>query len=292
MITIKSSAGSHISDSCKEALATARWAIAHLASLPSLDGHWIALAEQRLLHSWNPADTSEIPEDARDPSDRWFTFWEIVRTKVGDAGRGAVLGKVSGTDPDVRFVFNDIEVILRGPLPEDDDQIVGAMLQQWEDKRQAAHDAYWTPERRAAEERRKQAEAERLKKRKAAVATALGEHPFEPLDADAYAQAKAKNEDPYGAACYSYAESWAALMDREIARGATLADIADDTSHEADVEGITGFMYGCAVSILAQFWKRGDELRRWHNLKTQIGNEGEKANEQGAVLNPALLRLG
>jgi len=32
-------------------------------------------------------------------------------------------------------------------------------------------------------------------------------------------------------------------------------------------------------------------LRKWHNIKTQIGNEGEKANASGGVLNPALLNI-
>jgi len=52
-------------------------------------------------------------------------------------------------------------------------------------------------------------------------------------------------------------------------------------------------MYGWAVSFLASFWKYGEELRRWHNLDTQLGDEGEQANkEKGATLNPALLSIG
>ena len=50
-------------------------------------------------------------------------------------------------------------------------------------------------------------------------------------------------------------------------------------------------MYGCAVSILFQVWEYGDELRRWHNLDIQIGDEGDKANKTGKVLNPALLNI-
>lgn len=50
-------------------------------------------------------------------------------------------------------------------------------------------------------------------------------------------------------------------------------------------------MYGCAVSALAKFWVHGEQLRIWHNLDIQIGNEGEKANESGGVLNPALLNI-
>jgi hypothetical protein len=88
-----------------------------------------------------------------------------------------------------------------------------------------------------------------------------------------------------------YAERWAYLMEHEMEEGKKLVDIAKTTSHTADEEGITGFMYGCAVSILSRVWIHGEELRRWHNLDTQIGHEGERANEKGTVLNPALLNI-
>lgn len=97
------------------------------------------------------------------------------------------------------------------------------------------------------------------------------------------------NTDPYGAACVRYAERWADLMEQRMANDAELEDIAKEASHEADTEGITGFMYGYAVQILAGCWKHGERLRKWHNLDTQLGTEGIKANEDGGVLNPALL---
>jgi hypothetical protein len=115
---------------------------------------------------------------------------------------------------------------------------------------------------------------------------------FELVDSAKWEEGLSKNQDPYGFACYRYAARWANFMERDIAAGKLLADIAEATSHEADDEGITGFMYGAAVSVLSVVWKRGEELRRWHNLKTQIGKEGEKANESGSVLNPALLSIG
>ena len=71
----------------------------------------------------------------------------------------------------------------------------------------------------------------------------------------------------------------------------TIRSVAKDTSHEADADGITGFMYGCAVSALAHFWEHGEVLRRWHNLDIQIKDEGERANVSGGVLNPALLNI-
>ena len=99
------------------------------------------------------------------------------------------------------------------------------------------------------------------------------------------------NTDPYGNAILRYASEWATQMERKIAEGATVRDCADQCSHSADDEGITGFMYGCAVSLLAGIWIHGEALRRWHNSRTQIGNEGEVANENGAVLNPALITI-
>jgi hypothetical protein len=112
---------------------------------------------------------------------------------------------------------------------------------------------------------------------------------FECKDLDGWRKWVKSNLDPYGRACVVYSEQWAELMEEKMSKGATLKDIAKDASHEADTDGITGFMYGAAVSMLSGCWKHGDELRRWHNLDTQIGNEGEKANEDGGTLNPALL---
>lgn len=101
----------------------------------------------------------------------------------------------------------------------------------------------------------------------------------------------ANKDGGYGEAIIRYAEKWAKLMQCEIANGKSIKECADETSHLADDEGITGFMYGCAVSILAECWKHGEELRRWHNSKTQIGTEGDRANENGSVLNPACLSI-
>lgn len=100
------------------------------------------------------------------------------------------------------------------------------------------------------------------------------------------------SNDGYSKGVVDFGESWASLMEARIEKGERIADIAKDTSHKADTSGITGFMYGCAVSALAAFWEHGEELRRWHNLDTQIRDEGVKANESGGVLNPAILSIG
>lgn len=68
-----------------------------------------------------------------------------------------------------------------------------------------------------------------------------------------------KNNDPYGRACFTYAERWAEMMEEKIKASEdnemkVIVDNAKQLSYEADKEGITGFMYGAAVSILSQCW--------------------------------------
>ena len=97
-----------------------------------------------------------------------------------------------------------------------------------------------------------------------------------------------KNTDPYGRACFTYAERWAEMLESLIESSAdepmkVVVDNADRLSHEADVEGITGFMYGCAVSILSQCWKYCEELRKWHNKEYNYKGDG--------VVNPAVLTI-
>ena len=99
------------------------------------------------------------------------------------------------------------------------------------------------------------------------------------------------SKDSYSKEVVRYSKSWAELMEIKIDSGSNIEDIAKDTSHEADIKGISGFMYGCAVETLSIYWEYGEELRRWHNLDAQIGSEGEEANKKGSVLNPALLAV-
>lgn len=67
------------------------------------------------------------------------------------------------------------------------------------------------------------------------------------------------NQDSYGRACFTYAERWATMLEHLIESSTSdpmkvIVQNAERLSHEADVEGITGFMYGCAVGILSQCW--------------------------------------
>ena len=106
------------------------------------------------------------------------------------------------------------------------------------------------------------------------------------MEAD-YQKGYKNNLDPYGHAVYAFAERWAELMEKDIedCGGPTAAAIAnfEKRSREADTEGITGFMYGCAVQILSDCWEFGEILRRWHNK--EYGYEGD------GVVNPAILTI-
>lgn len=116
--------------------------------------------------------------------------------------------------------------------------------------------------------------------------------PLDVTDPEAWAECVKNNQDAYGSAVIRYTETWGRIMQVMMSRGSTVEECAEETSHIADVEGITGFMYGCAANFLAQTWRHGEALRRWHNKETQLGTEGDEANESGGVLNPAMLRIG
>jgi hypothetical protein len=112
------------------------------------------------------------------------------------------------------------------------------------------------------------------------------------IDQAAFDAHKMANPDPYGRGIIRFAEAWAELMEKRMGEGLNVEDVAKQASYDADTEGITGFMYGAAVAVLTKYWTFGEQLRRWHNIDTQIGDEGEKANESGGVLNPAMLSIG
>jgi len=111
-------------------------------------------------------------------------------------------------------------------------------------------------------------------------------------DLETWNKGLANNQDPYGSRIYSYAKDWAELMETAMDEGKKLEEVAESTSHTADTDGISGFMHFAAVSVLSKVWEYGEQLRLWHNLKTQIRNEGEQANASGGVINPAVMIIG
>jgi hypothetical protein len=107
-----------------------------------------------------------------------------------------------------------------------------------------------------------------------------------------YKEWLSKQTDNYSKACFVYAEAWAGLLEARMIMWSEPIDIiekyAEKYSHLADevAGGITGFMYGVAVNILAQCWEYGDYINKWHNRKY-----GRNDDEPGTV-NPAIITLG
>ena len=102
---------------------------------------------------------------------------------------------------------------------------------------------------------------------------------------EAYLKGRDGQHSLYGEMVYTFAERWAELMEKDIELSddpaKAIEENANKREREADTDGITGFMYGYAVNILAQCWEYGEILRRWHNKQYKYDGEG--------VINPAVL---
>lgn len=93
------------------------------------------------------------------------------------------------------------------------------------------------------------------------------------------------SHDGYSLGVVTYARRWAKYMQHLMTKHSkAIYQIADKASHVSDIDGITGFMYGCAVAMLSECWKYGEELRRWHNK--EWGQE-----DCDGVVNPAVLTI-
>jgi hypothetical protein len=204
---------------------------------------------------------------------------------------GVISGAAKALGENVVMEFNEVLITAKpGDEPED-------LAKYYSDECNRRHEAYIsTPEYKERQAAAEKAQQEKEDKLAAALAKAPAEFSYSEGGEEKWNTCKSVNSDGYGSGVVRFAHRWARLMEAEIANNPNSSGVisfsAKDLSHLADNEGITGFMYGAAVSILAQVWKHGDELRRWHNLDTQIGNEGEKANESGGTLNPACLSIG
>ena len=91
------------------------------------------------------------------------------------------------------------------------------------------------------------------------------------------------SKDSYSKATIDFMVRWADLMEEEINKGYGVSKVAEDLARKADTEGISGFMYGCAVNLLSQLWEYGEDLRKWHNGEYNYGGDG--------VVNPAIISI-
>lgn len=97
------------------------------------------------------------------------------------------------------------------------------------------------------------------------------------------------SKDPYSSACVRFMTRWAELMEKTIKTNGqpekVIALLMDKTAKEADTEGITGFMYGCAVQALNEFWEYGEILNHYHNKAYGV-------DDNSGTVNPAILTIG
>ena len=100
----------------------------------------------------------------------------------------------------------------------------------------------------------------------------------------------ANADEPYGKACVDVAREAMRLLDEQEGEFDPHTLICK-ASTAAKTGGITGFMAGCAASMISQCHSRGDEFRRAWNTHNQIGDEGDRANDGDGILNPALLTI-
>lgn len=90
--------------------------------------------------------------------------------------------------------------------------------------------------------------------------------------------------DGYSKAVVDYGEQWMAVMERDLSSGAEITpEFVIAASHEADTDGVTGYMSGAAASAITHFWRHGDAFREAYNK-----HWGVDSNAQGTV-NPAIL---
>ena len=109
---------------------------------------------------------------------------------------------------------------------------------------------------------------------------------------DDWQKGLSNNTNPYGRACFVFANELAKnLEDLMVDTGRPFNELSSaeikEAEHKADevVGGVTGFMYGVAISCLTDVWEYGEELRKYHN--TQMGNPSAKG-----TINPAILNIG
>lgn len=88
----------------------------------------------------------------------------------------------------------------------------------------------------------------------------------------------------------TYAERWGRLMQIGMANGHSIADIADEMSHKADFDLMSGATHQQAARWLVLNWRHGAEFLHWFN-RHYIEDEAEAdaATAAGKMLNIVLM---
>ena len=104
----------------------------------------------------------------------------------------------------------------------------------------------------------------------------------EDLQAD-FALKMKTTDDAYFKGILTYTERWADLCEQRSEDGDLTDEIIKQASDDADIDGITGYMYGVAVRFLWQYWIHGDQVALWHNRQYDVDTI------EDGIVNPAIL---
>lgn len=89
---------------------------------------------------------------------------------------------------------------------------------------------------------------------------------------------------------FYYANDWALAMERELAAGARLADIAKRTRDEVDPDNkdaVTIFMHTIALNVMCKWWAHGPALIRWWNVQLVGPVEGLRRASANQIADPS-----
>ena len=108
-------------------------------------------------------------------------------------------------------------------------------------------------------------------------------------DKNSWNECVKNNTDPYSKCCVDVARRVMEILDK--GEAFDTYEIICQAEDDIKTGGITGFMAGAVAQIVSQCHIRGEEFRKKWNIDNQLRDEGEKINEEGGVINPALLTL-
>lgn len=191
---------------------------------------------------------------------------------------------------EIKFEFNDVTVSVTKENADPEwivkewNRLEDEEYERWKKEQEEYHKTWEYKLKHAKELKR----AYRTKEVAAKIEKIAQETEIEFKDDEAKAKwegiVETNSHDPYGSGTCKYAEYWVKFMQHLMAtRGVELEKIAAETSDVADMFGMSGFTYGCAVSMICECWKYGERLRKWHNKQW-----GAPEDAKG-VVNPAVL---
>jgi hypothetical protein len=235
-----------------------------------------------LLNPLCGTNISEFAEVVAGCFDEESNFWEILNTCFESENENEL--------SEIKFEFNDVTVSVTKENADPEwivkewNRLEDEEYERWQKEQEEYHKTWEYKLKHAKELKR----AYRAKEVEAKIEKIAQETEIEFKDDEAKTKwegiVEINSHDSYGSTTCKYAEYWVKFMQHLMAtRGAELEKIAEETSNAADMFGMSGFTYGCAVSMICQCWKYGEELRRWHNKQWGAPEDAE------GVVNPAVL---